>query len=917
MMVRVATTVGPAVDDPTAVAVVGSGASAVGASSNNGTTRRSRGNDAADNGSAMDDDHDDDGSSADAIDRAPLLPPRLSSFADERRRISSTAHGRGWWAGREPGPGPEPEPEPGRGRGLTMTNALPPRILLLALYLMFTLSTFWILDSIKEPTLALLVRNNELAKHQPRAKMVSFVVVVALALVMEAIVRGGRRRRRHRRRGQQQHMQTHQRLLPRLRHRAADANAALEKSWEDRNLPSCMKDGIDRPDCTAEYASGGGWRRMGTSTSRQFRDRWNRLRDWAGRGGAGGGCGGAHRDFEDESDDDDDVGGGDDDDMGDPASSPPSKISTAAFFVVGIVYIKAFVAVALALRHHPSFRSSSLTMSDMDSSSSSSSSWYTALGYAFFALVESYGSVSITLFWSFANSHLTLEAAERHYGSTVALAQAGAIGGSTLVAVLGRRRGGNADDGPAVEVAADAIVGIAAAHEGAAAVGGNIVFGDTGGNVTPVLIFLACGCIGAGLAVMALYSRLFATAMVHHRPPSMMTTTRIVARYDVDDAVQVNGGANNDAYVVRGIEKVDGNDDDRRRISPMALVVQPPKLDRQDDECDVGGGGVTAANVGHEENDGIFADLLGGVHMIYRHEYLQLVLAVSVLYEIALTCMHYEMNLLGLDRFGVGGVGATGGVVVDHDVGSDSAYERSGEGSPDNNRTDEGITYIQFMGWYGQTVNVLSLVLSFYAFPRLIKIYGLRITIRIFPTVLLLVTIFAFVLFPRNLYFLFVSLSICKALTYSVHDPAEEVLYMPTSDDAKFRAKFWIDVVGQRIAKATGSAINNYAGSVEEIVKYGSLPSIVSALALWVVCYQVGIQFDSLIKSGDVVGSEEEEEDRRCEREQGDLELCEGVSNSDADCEDGTGKFEMQLKEVKKHQVRRSKTPNRSLARDG
>ena len=33
---------------------------------------------------------------------------------------------------------------------------------------------------------------------------------------------------------------------------------------------------------------------------------------------------------------------------------------------------------------------------------------------------------------------------------------------------------------------------------------------------------------------------------------------------------------------------------------------------------------------------------------------------------------------------------------------------------------------------------------------------------------------------------------------------------MPTSDDAKFRAKFWIDVVGQRIAKALGSTINNY-----------------------------------------------------------------------------------------------------------
>jgi hypothetical protein len=42
----------------------------------------------------------------------------------------------------------------------------------------------------------------------------------------------------------------------------------------------------------------------------------------------------------------------------------------------------------------------------------------------------------------------------------------------------------------------------------------------------------------------------------------------------------------------------------------------------------------------------------------------------------------------------------------------------------------------------------------------------------------------------------------------------------------------WLDNV---LPKAIGSAIDNYAGSVEDIVKYGSLPSIVSALALWLV----------------------------------------------------------------------------------
>ena len=102
---------------------------------------------------------------------------------------------------------------------------------------------------------------------------------------------------------------------------------------------------------------------------------------------------------------------------------------------------------------------------------------------------------------------------------------------------------------------------------------------------------------------------------------------------------------------------------------------------------------------------------------------------------------------------------------------------------------------------------------------------------------------------------------------------------MPTSDDAKFRAKFWIGVVGQRIAKAVGSAINNYAGSVEGIVKYGSLPSVVASLALWLACYQVGILFDGLIKSGNIVGLKEEDAEEmaeQCNEEEG-LELCEEV----------------------------------------
>jgi AAA family ATP:ADP antiporter len=45
-----------------------------------------------------------------------------------------------------------------------------------------------------------------------------------------------------------------------------------------------------------------------------------------------------------------------------------------------------------------------------------------------------------------------------------------------------------------------------------------------------------------------------------------------------------------------------------------------------------------------------------------------------------------------------------------------------------------------------------------------------------------------------------------QGLTYSLNEPAKELLYMPTSDMIKFKAKAWIDVFGARLAKAMGAS---------------------------------------------------------------------------------------------------------------
>ena len=119
----------------------------------------------------------------------------------------------------------------------------------------------------------------------------------------------------------------------------------------------------------------------------------------------------------------------------------------------------------------------------------------------------------------------------------------------------------------------------------------------------------------------------------------------------------------------------------------------------------------------------------------------------------------------------------------------------------------DSLQFKQFMCHYGQMVNVTSLILSSMVFPALMRHVGLKSTLRIFPTLLLAINVLVFGFLRGNLAVLFLSMSLLKAMMYSIHDPSTELLYLPTSSAIKFKSKFWIDVVGARVAKALGSSI--------------------------------------------------------------------------------------------------------------
>mmetsp|Transcript_8238 Transcript_8238/g.12414 ORF Transcript_8238/g.12414 Transcript_8238/m.12414 type:complete len:669 (-) Transcript_8238:118-2124(-) len=436
-----------------------------------------------------------------------------------------------------------------------------------------------------------------------------------------------------------------------------------------------------------------------------------------------------------------------------------NKIPISLFRFVGAAYILIFGGLSFLISLHPEFNDGA--PDNLSDESKRNSAWY-ALGYLQYIMIESYGSIAVATFWSFANSTLTLKAAKTFYGFIIAIAQVGAIGGSTIATL------------PNVSI--------------------------------PSLFASACVGILIQIGVMHVYSKYF---------PYAMSEDDDIIFFD-DDSVQ-----DHEAELNRKAAKARRNKEKALSNSEAIKVIEESS-----------------------DRPSSMKVFFSGVFLIMKYNYLLLILGVSCLYEVSLTCLDYEMKLIGLDRFT-----APTNLIEDMNEAAETYTET--ESTAD--------AFATFMGRYGQLTNLLSLLLSYFLFPYLMESHGLKQTLRIFPSLLLFIMFMAFVALPMNLPVLFVSMSVLKAMTYSINDPAKEILYIPTSNVVKFKAKFWIDVVGARIAKAIGSTINTYAGTAERIVQYGSLPSVVTALGLWVVCYAAGMKFDELLENGEIIGIEEDE----------------------------------------------------------
>jgi len=102
-----------------------------------------------------------------------------------------------------------------------------------------------------------------------------------------------------------------------------------------------------------------------------------------------------------------------------------------------------------------------------------------------------------------------------------------------------------------------------------------------------------------------------------------------------------------------------------------------------------------------------------------------------------------------------------------------------------------------------------------------------------------------------------------KGLNYAINQPSIKQLYMPTSEETRYKAQAWIEVFGCRGSKAVGSSVNalklplsNYFGPATGLTMYLSIASAASfgLLGLWIVmAFFVSAQYNKAIKEDTLI----------------------------------------------------------------
>lgn len=153
-----------------------------------------------------------------------------------------------------------------------------------------------------------------------------------------------------------------------------------------------------------------------------------------------------------------------------------------------------------------------------------------------------------------------------------------------------------------------------------------------------------------------------------------------------------------------------------------------------------------------------------------------------------------------------------------------------------------------FFGLVGQLTGIVSIVVQLFATSWVMRRFGIGIALLILPVAVL----------GGSLGFLFLpSLAVAavmsasdNSLHYSINQSAKEALYVPLTRDEKYKAKAFIDMFVQRLAKVAAVVLNLAVAALVglEDVHWLSLAAIVALVAWMSLARFLGRSFDHAAK---------------------------------------------------------------------
>lgn len=468
-----------------------------------------------------------------------------------------------------------------------------------------------------------------------------------------------------------------------------------------------------------------------------------------------------------------------------------SKVSKPALFHIISAVFSLVVMVFAALLSDPS---SGIGRKDIGP--------HRILGWCTYFTIEAYGSLMVALFWSFTNSVMNLEQAKGAYGLIIAIAQIGAIIGSTFAA--------------------------------------------NAATLTIPTLFIIGSLLIASVSLL-------------------IKTYHLTFRDEITRAVKTSRVRSTSENIM---------------IDPLLPTTAQPLPHTHSTSLSITPHVSTSTSESPyslhcllhqylypcgQSVFSVFSGFYEGLLLIYQHPYVFKLLIVSCLYEIVVTILDYEFKLMAsmhaFDQVVTHSSSSISGSSISGDTGMDMLST-----DPATNTAHQAIQlyhesasneFANLLGHFGQLTNLISFTLSFFGFSYFVHVIGVPNSLLIFPVTLLFTVIIT--TFYPTIWMMFTCVSLLKGMIFSLHDPVKELLYLPTSESIKFKAKAWIDVFGSRLAKAVGSLITNMAmGNLIRLRGLSELPALLLTIIVIAITYSIGQDFHGLVRTQKIVGEEDE-----------------------------------------------------------